>query len=234
MAIFPDILTELIVQVNDKIRINARRSYVSKGESAITIIEIEPEAGSGFVDVTDADSDNWFLDWQYNLEGTKTISLRVTTDGVPVTTTLDIVCLTEAEDKLFSDDQDLVRHETSILKYVPRGKNTYKYVHRLCQTECLEQLYKDGYFATDGSKLTKAEVIDVEEMRQWSKFMALRLIFRDLSNAVDDIYDRKSKMYENDEQMWRTKSRLKLDINKDGTLGDDEGFDITTRKLVRA
>jgi len=233
MAIFGYIETEDIVQENDKFRISAHKSYVSKDESAITAIEIEPEAGAGFINVYNIDSDNWYLDWEYTTDGTKTISLRVTTDGAPVTITKDITCLTEADDKLFSTDQDLFRHETDILKYVPRGKNTYKFMHRLAQTEILEQLYKDGYTTIDNLKLTKDNVIRIDELTQWSKFVTLRIIFRNLSNAIDDIYDRKSKSYQNDEHMWRTKAILKLDFNGDGEQGEYEYADITTRKLLR-
>ena len=233
MAIFPKISAEKIIQVNDKTRILASQSYVSKDEAAISLIEIEPEALNGFIDVTGSDSDDWYLDWEYSTDGTKTITLRVTTDGSPVTFTKDIEVITEANDKLFSNDNDLKQHETSILKYLPKGKSSYNYVHRNAQNEILEQLYKDGYTDIDGNKFTKDSVVDIEEFRMWSKFMVLRMIFRDLSNAIDDIYDKKSLMYENSEHVWRTKAILKIDIDGDGDISDGEYLDITTRRLER-
>jgi len=233
MAIFPDINTESIIQVNDKIRISAAKTFITKDEAAITLVEIEPHTGDGFIDITNADLDELYLDWAYSTDGNKTISLRVTTDGSPVTITKDIVCISVIDDNLFSTDEDLKQHEVSILKFVPRGKNSFNYVHRLAQNEILEQLYKDGYTKTDNTKLTKDEVIRTDELKQWSKYMVLRLIFRDLSNALDDIYDKKSKNYESAEHMWRTKAILKLDFNGDGVQTEYEAANITTRRLVR-
>lgn len=233
MAIFPNIETEAVVQVNDRFRISAHKTFTTQDEADVTLVEIEPDAGAGFIDVTANSSDNWTLDWEYATDGTKTVSLRVTTDGAPVTVTKDVECLTVADDKLFSTDNDLRQHEADILKYVPRGKNSFIYIHRLCQNEILEQLYKDGYTGYRNEKLTKDNVILTDELKQWSKYMALRLIYRQLSNAIDDIYDQKSRMYQNMEHTWRTKAVLKLDINGDGVQGEYESFNITTRRLVR-
>lgn len=232
MAIFPNINTENIIQVNDKLRISAAKTFTTPDEAAITLVEIEPHAGEGFIDVTNVDSDELYLDWAYSTDGTKTISLRITTDGSPVTITKDIVCISEVDDKLFSTDDDLKVHEVSILKFVPRGKNSFNYVHRLAQNEILEQLYKDGYTDFNNVKLTKDAVIRTDELKQWSKYLVLRLIFRDLSNAIDDIYDKKSNRYESAEHTWRTKAILKLDFNGDGVQGEYEYVNITSRRLV--
>lgn len=233
MAIFPHIQAESVIQIDDKIRLGAMKTFISAGEAAITLVEIEPHTGDGFIDITNIDSDLLYLDWAYSTDGTKTISLRVTTDGTPVTITKDILCVSEADDKLFSTDDQLQQHEVSILKYIPRGKNSFKYVHRLCQNEILEQLYKDGYVSVTNEKLTKDNVIRIDEVSQWSKYMALRIIFRDLSNAIEDIYDQKSKRYENEEHIFRTKAILKLDYNNDGAQGEYESFNISTRGISR-
>ena len=60
MAIFPHIELEDIVQVNDRTRLSAIKSFVSKDEAAVTLVEIEPESGSGFIDVTGAKQADWF------------------------------------------------------------------------------------------------------------------------------------------------------------------------------
>ena len=110
--IFPKIECDLVVQVNDKFRINASKSYVPKGGLAIVKVEIEPEAGAGYIDVTGAspiNSKNWFLDWEYATDGSKVVSLKVTTNLVgPVEqiVTLTVNCLLAAEDKLLSSDSD--------------------------------------------------------------------------------------------------------------------------------
>jgi hypothetical protein len=63
--------------------------------------------------------------------------------------------------------------------------------------------------------------------------MSLRLIFQGLSNAIDDIFDRKSKLYELNEQAARQRVILRIDTNKDGQLEDTEGLSIYSGSLFR-
>ena len=233
MAIFGVLSTESVVQVGDKTRLSGIKTFITQDEAPVTLVEIQAEAAAGFIDVTNDDQDLWFLDWIYSTAGSKTVSLRITTDGAPQTFTHILTSITEADDKLFSTDQELAMIEPEVLKYVPKGKASFKYVHRQCQSEILEHLYTNGYVKTDNTRITKDEVIRIEEVSYWSRFMALRYIYRQLSNAVDDIYDQKSKRYENDEHKWRHKAILKLDFNGDGTQGEYESANLTSKRLVR-
>lgn len=233
MAIFPFIEVGETEQVDDKLRISAAKSFAAKDENAITEVEIEPESGAGFISVFESNQKNWFLDWEYATDGTKTISVRVTTDGAPVTQTKDIEILTESDDKLFSTDDDLFRHESDILEFVPKGRNTFKYVHREAQTQILEDIYRMGIVDISGDRLTKASILDIEEVREWSKFLTLELIFKDVSNAIGDIFQQKSNLYKQWALESRHKSILKIDLNGDSTTDSREGVDITWRRLER-
>jgi hypothetical protein len=236
-VIFPVIETDSEVQVDDKFRIWASKSYVAKGTAAISKLEIEPEDGSGFIDITNPRNTEWFLDWQYSTPGIKQITLRVTSgvdpDKVIEDRVLTIEVLTEADDKLLSQDHDLVAIESKILHWVPQGRSTFKYVHREAQKNILEWLWVNGYRMDNGQRIRKEQILDVEEFKFWSTYVTLRLIFNDLSNAMDDIFGKKAKEYENREFLWRTRAVLKVDRNGDGELGDLEGFDMTTRNMVR-
>lgn len=231
--IFPKIQCDNLVQVQDKFRISALTSYISKDEPPITKVEIEPFAGSGFVDVTGADPSEWFLDFEYPSAGTKVVSCRVTTTGAPTTTTKSVECVDAATDNLFSKDEDITAIESSILNWIPEGRNTFKYIHREAQNEILEYLYTNGYVKIDNQRFTKADVIDITEMTYWSKYMALRLIFEDLSNLPDDVYAQKAKLYENDEHKWRMKAILKIDTDNSGDIGTSEGLDMISRTFCR-
>lgn len=233
MAIFPHIRVESVVQVNDRIRIDATRSYTTKDEAAVSLVEIEPEAGFGFIDVTGANIKDWFLDFQFATDGTKSISVRVTTDGAPSTVSKDIVCLTKAEDNLFSEDQDLTVHESDILRYVRSGRNSFKNKHRESQRLIMEHLYKIGVVGKNGTKLTKASVVDVEEVKDWSKFLTLSLIFADQSTVPGDFFEAKSDNYLQMAEDARHRSIIKLDFNGDGNLDRSESLDITWRRLRR-
>jgi hypothetical protein len=234
MAIFPIIETDDIVQANDKFRIRADKSYISKGEAAITLVEINPGTGT-FVPVTGSPiaSKNWFMDFQHSSAGDRTVAVRITTDGAPVSLSKTVTVLSEASDYLYSKDSELVAIESDILKYVPEGRSSFKYAHREAQNQILEWLWVNGYSKTDGTRFVKTDFIDVLEVNYWSRYLTLRLIFKDLSNQVDDIFDKKAKMYENIEHQWRTKALLKIDINGDGVVDTYEGFNMTTRRLVR-
>lgn len=237
--IFPKIECDLVVQVNDKFRINASKSYVPKGGLAIVKVEIEPEAGAGYIDVTGAspiNSKNWFLDWEYATDGSKVVSLKVTTNLVgPVEqiVTLTVNCLLASEDKLLSDDSDLVAIESDILKYVPEGKSSFNYVHREAQGEILEWLFTNGYTKYDSNPLTIDNIVNVSEFNFWSKYSVLRLLYEDFSKAPNDVFDVKAKHYENISHKWRHKAILHLDYDGDGVQGSSEGSDMTTRRFIR-
>ncbi len=67
MAMFPALELEAEVQVNDKTRLSGTKSFVSKGETAITTVTITPGATGSAVTVsgTGLTSDDWYTDWQW-------------------------------------------------------------------------------------------------------------------------------------------------------------------------
>lgn len=235
MAIFPDLVSDKLVAVGDRLRLDATNSIKTPDEAAITLVEIDPD-GSGFVDVTGNSSKDWYLDWEYSTDAGSPYSatVRITTDGAPVTKSLSIAVISEADDKLFSDDQDLKDLETDIIKYLPKGRNSFKYAHREAQNQILQYLYKVGIFDVQGNKLTKDAIIDVEEVRFWSKYLAHKLIHMDLSTIPGDQFDVLSQKYSAEMNYWRHASRVKLDLNGDGSIDSEEGVDITWRRLDRA
>ena len=226
--IFPNLKLESIVQVDDKTRLDGRESYTTNDEADITLIEIEPEASAGFIDVTS----DMYLDYQYATSGDKTVSIRITTDGAPVTTTKDLTIITEADDKLFSKDSDLVTHEPDILNYVREGRNSFLDVHRMAQTRIIAWLDEHRIWAPDNSKLTKDNLTELEEFAQWSKFLVLRYIYEGISNATDDIFWEKRNRYMSLEEAARNRGALRLDRDGDGNT-DTSLVNMRSLNLVR-
>lgn len=228
--IFPSLKLEAIVQENDKTRLDGSTSYVTPEEGSITLIEIQPEAGGDFYDVTS----NGYLDWEYSTEGTKVVSVRVTsTNGGPTTGTRSLDVITEADDKLFSSDADLIGHEPDILEFVRAGRNSFLDIHRMAQNRILAWLDEHRIHATDGSRLTKDAIIEIEEVAQWSKFLVLRYIFEGLSNATDDIFWEKRNRYMDLEKNARNRGRMRLDQDGDGEIDAKENLDMRSLRLVR-
>jgi hypothetical protein len=225
--IFGHLELEAILQINDKTRLDAIKSYVSTDEAAITLMEIQPEGSGSFIDVT---SDK-YLDWQYSTDGTKTITLRITTDGSPETFTKDIEVLSVADDALFSGDAELVPHEPEIMNWTRDGRNSFLDIHRLAQDRILTYLDEQRIHDSNGDKLTKAAIVDIEEVNDWSKFMVLMFIFEGLSNQVDDIFDRKAMKYREDMVNARNRGILRFDSDGDGTADTDK--DMRTYRMVR-
>ena len=73
--IFPVLSHESIVQVDDKTRLDASKSFSNSAD--ITLVEIDPDGTGTFYDITNVDG--WYLDMVYGVEGDKTITLRINT-----------------------------------------------------------------------------------------------------------------------------------------------------------
>jgi len=211
--IFPSADTEDIVQENDKTRIDARKSFITPDEAAITLFEIEAEAASGYIDVT---SDQ-YLDWSYATAGTKTATIRITTDGAPVTKEVTLTVVDAATDNLFSSDQDLVDEEDDILTYVRDGRNSFLDKHRLSQELVMDELDNLKIFDQNGDRLTAAAVIDHKEVLEWSKYQVLMIVFDNQSNVIGDIFDDKARKYESKMLRAMNQGIIRLDSTGDGT-----------------
>lgn len=219
-----------IVQVDEKFRIDCTKTFVHPGNHSIQSMTVEVEGGGDSFTIT---SDK-FLDYAYSTSGTKTITVTVVHTGqghANVTKTASILVKTAAEEKLFSNDSDLISHEVDILNYLPEYKADYKYAHRLAQETILNDLNERGIRDKNDNRLTAAAVVDIEEVRQWSKFKTLSYIFESLSNAIDDIFADKASRYRNMASAAAGKCIVRLDTNSDGTF--DTESNITSGDLTR-
>jgi len=218
-----------ISQVGEVVRINASKSFKTPDELAITSVKIQPSTSDIFYTVGDvSDNQTWFLDWVYESAGTKTITIRVEIGATVKDITTSLVVKTAAEEKLFSKDYDLIAHEQDIMKWVPAGRSTWNFIFRRVQQRIMNEIDKQRIFDVDGNKLTLDAILDVSELRDWSIYMSLAMIFQGLSNQKDDVFMDKAAMYEKKqfEYMQFTMNMLRLDYNKDGVMNkvDNIGF----------
>jgi hypothetical protein len=233
MAIFPYAELESIVQVDDKTRIDATKSFKSKDEAAVSLVRIKPEASGAFITVTGTTSKDWYLDWSYATAGSKVVTVEITTNGAATTKTFTITVVSEATDNLFSSDADLTAFEYDVLNYIPAGRNSFKDVHRKAQNLILAWLDENGHTDTNGERLTKTAITELEEVKYMSAAWALKLIYQALSNAVDDVFSQKSKYYESLMVGHRNRLILRLDKDGDGTAELGEGVTVKSMDMVR-
>lgn len=233
MSIFPNLILEATVQENDKTRIDGTKTFVSKDEAAITLVEIDPGDGT-YRSVTGSSTKDWYLDWQYSTEGDQTVNIRVTTDGAPVIASGTITVITAANDTLFSGDQDLTALEEEILRYVPKGRNSFLNVHRKAQSIILSELDERGIQNHDGTRITKDQIVEIDDFNKWSTYLVLWLIMQDISNSVDDKFDQKAKMYKKRMDFHRERSFLRIDFNKDGDVDLGEQQTVRTARMIRS
>lgn len=236
MPAFGIIECEKVVQVSDKTRISAAKSFVSKGASAISTVEVEAEAAAGYVTVsgTGIQPKDWTLDWVYSTSGVKTISLRITQADATVTTftkTLEVV--TEAADLLWSDDQDLVTYEVDLLKWLPDGKASFKFVHRRSQSLILDWLDEIRIYKDDGTRIEKADLTHTEDLRKLSTMWTLENIFSSISNRPDDVFAQKATYYAEKRREAQNRGRIQADFNQNGEEDTWESADLRTVTMVR-
>ncbi len=228
MAIFPTLEIESIVQTGDKTRLDASKSYVTPNEDAVATIEINPD-GSGYIDCTASG----FLDWGYSSTGIKTVTTKVTTEGGTFSTqTSTILVISEVDDYLFSNDQDLRLHVPDVLKYIPDGKSSYKNIHRRAQSMILDYLDEQGVRDKNDARLTKAAFVDKQEVKEWSTFLSLRLIFDGLWNTREDVFFARAREFEKSERSARDRF-IRLDLDNDGDAESTEGVRIYSGTVVR-
>lgn len=231
--IFPVLEVESTVQIDDKTRLNGSKTFVSKDNVAITLVEIEPEAGAGFIDVTGSSYKDWYLDWAYSgVSRDVTVTLRVTA-GSTVSFSKVVSVLTDADDMLYSNDQDIIAIESDILKWVPEGRSSYLNVHREAQIKIIDWLAEANITDVYGNRLSKDRIIDIEEVKSWSKYLTLSLIFRNISNSIDDIFSEKAKYYTSVAKDKADRTKVRLDLDGDGQTSRAEDVNLQSRDLIR-
>lgn len=225
--IFPHLKTEKILQVNDQTRLSAEKTLVNDGD-VINTITITPENGEAAINVLD--NDNYSLDWVYKTAGLKNVV--VTINGTE-TISSEILVVTENEDKLFSNDEDLVGIESDILNYCNSGRVTHLDRHREAQRHIFSQLYARGVRDVDGNRIGKDNILDTQELKEWSKYYTLYLIYNDNKNDPEGILAEKSKLYKSlAENASTDRQFIKLDLDNDGE-SEETQYHFTSTTLVR-
>lgn len=234
MAVFGHLELESIVQIGDKTRLNATKSFYTKGTNPFDQVKISPEVGVALIDVKGSGAaKEWFLDWQYLTAGVKTVQLQVKSGNETTNYYKTITVISETDDKLLSADADLIQYEPDILKWIPAGRDTFLNVHRASQKLILDWLDSIRVWRSDGTKLTKADIKLTDDLNQLSIYLTLELIFMGISNKSDDVFLVKAKEYRAKAEDVKNRGRIQADFNGNGVLDQGESADMRSFRLVR-
>jgi hypothetical protein len=220
--IFPRINADSLVQVNDGLRIDARKT-IYKDLAEITDVLISPEdvaMDPVFISVYNSgDFDDWYLNWVYETAGEKKARVKVIdTDLNEKVIAITVNVVTEAADLLFSKDSDILQSEPDILRYLPEGKTSFTFMHREAQRRILAFLDEQRIWKVNNIRFEKEDIIDMEEFVHWSRFLVLHLIYAAKIVSVDDFFSFKANEYEGLMKAARGRSTLRLDRNDSGTV----------------
>lgn len=224
--------TDKCVSTGDKFRIDVSQSYSTPDEGAFTLLEIEPEVGAGYIDVTSEQH----LEWQYSVSGTKTVSVRLTTElGTVKVETIEV----EAKDDecFLADDDCLKALEPEIYKYLPCQRCSYIFVHRKVVELIIDDLTCRGIYKEDKGSLSvknplggcKIEKITCEQLqssdqiKKWATYWALEIIFGGMTNSKDDLFYAKMEKYAGKRKAAGNSGVLMFDQDGDGEIEKHEG-----------
>jgi hypothetical protein len=240
MALFPKITFESVLQVDEKTRIDASLSFVTDDE-VITDVLIQPTAAEAFISVYNSgDNDKWLLDWAYEDDNLQDVAVKIVAVSGEKTKIYSsgTNVLSEVIDALLSNDNDILPFEPKIMRYLPKGKNSFIYAHRKAQERIIAYLDEQRMWKDDSSRYTKLDLSTVtdpefkDQFRQWSSFETLLIIFESFQVSTGDIFNEKKQEYTVLRNSARTRSALRLDQNGDGEL-DITPYDIRTTRLYR-
>lgn len=135
-------------------------------------------------------------------------------------------------DALFSNDQDLITKKTDIMNWVKPGRNSFLNFHRQAQEEIIDYFRGKAFVDVFHNPLRLKAFVKPEDLNQWSTFLALRLIFDDFSNAVDDIFYSEARQFEAREMRLRNRY-MRIDLDNDGVADKGEAINITSGRAFR-
>lgn len=235
--LFPKADIDSLIQIQDMFRIDATNSFYTDNET-LSAVNIYPDFDNQplvFFDVLpEGSKDCWFLDWAYSVAGDYTVKVEILSD---ITASVDadytVTVLSEEEDNLLSNDAMIYQYESDLRKYLPRSRNSWKYIHRLAQTEILDYMYRNLILNPDKSRILKSQLIG-DKLSEWSVFEALILIYQDIKSSNSELFNTKITDYTQKRNEARKRYLIEYDSNKDGIITDeDRPIATTTRFFTR-
>jgi hypothetical protein len=214
--ILPSAKVDSIIQVDDLFRVDLSASTTHDG-SELDVILVSPDEGLEAIEIFNptAGKERKVLDWQFGTSGEKLLTITFIQGEEVKEITRSVLVKNASEEKLFSDDEMLLKLEHSINDLLPAGRSSFIYAHRMAQNEILRDLKERGF------QVTAAQIFNIEDVSFWSKYLALAFIFESNVTSNVDIHTRKKLAYLAEADTARTRVIIKLDKNGDGKVDEE-------------
>lgn len=221
--LFPKIDTDSLVQINDMFRICAVGSF-STSDEEITEVRIYPDYSNQPLvtfSITTQCPEDYYLDWAYETAGEYTVRVELVSASSTKEIDKTVTAITEEVDNLQADDSCIYAYESELKKYLPEGRNSWKYIHRKALEEILDYLYRNCHLNKDGSKITKEQLI-TRQIEKWATFEAILLIYQDIKTSNSEAFNEKIDHYLQKRGDARNRYIIEIDSNKDGIIDEKD------------
>lgn len=207
--------------------------------TSLSTLSVEYETASGFVNV-----DN-LVDRTNGLGESGKVSWEIETDNQVSSLlfgktlywykfSVDVATVARAFvgiNVLFSNDKDLIEEYPGIMSNLPTGNVSFVNFNASARKDIVQALRKK--YNADAKLLTQFDLLNNEEVKQASKYLALSKIFDWLSDAPDDNWSVKSSFYYNKHSDYLNNITLTIDSNDNGKTETSEQNTIQFVRVVR-
>lgn len=226
--IFPILKYEDVIYTNNRVRFEASESFANKALATVSH-EMSMDGGSTWINITQKKH----LDWMFLNDATYVVQLRINTSDLDSATISKTVEVVDASTQVFfSNDSDLYKYEADIDKYLPDRWSSWIHMHAEARKIFMDWLDEKGIKKEDGSKYLVEDVMDIEQVRQFSTFKALELIFESNIKVTGDVFSFKRDHYRKLSNEKLSRSEIKLDFN--GNTEADESTNLLTVGVERS
>ncbi len=218
---FPNLIKEEIIQIADLTRFDMSKTFVTPDE-VLEKVEISFDQVNYFDVYVEDYPEKWVFDYAFDTAATQPVYVKVTTDLGSTEKEFSIEVISEEDDNLFSTDANLFAEETELKRYIPKGKSSFKYAHRLAQRNILRFLDGAGLRNVYGVPFTAAQLKDNTYIREFSIYETLMLIFEDQRVKGNDSFLEKKKAYHDRYVEAKRTAAIRLDFDEDGEVDERE------------
>lgn len=199
-------------------------------------------SAAGFIDETKGFIRSGFCQWNRNQEtesltevnGTSQYWYRIKTD-----TTFNSDVELYGISLLFSDDQTLLEEFPLVTHdsfYPNQSDKRHTAIHIAVRNEIVQKFRNKDYYISNSlgnRELNHWDLLEIDEVRQGAKYLALGKIFFNASDSADDNYAAKSAMYEKLGQEALQLVRLSVDSEDTGKKNPSSYAQLKTTRLIR-